>query len=71
MRGTYYSGHMPSMLKNSFSLTFIFDLPLYVIYISQSNFEYKYFGKFKTEFENILGHESGDHEGSIDEKNQR
>jgi hypothetical protein len=38
------------------------------VYSSQSNFEYEYLGEFETEFENILGYESGDHEGSIDEK---
>jgi hypothetical protein len=38
-----------------------------IIYSGQSNFEYEYLGEFETEFENILGYESGDQVGSIDE----
>jgi hypothetical protein len=38
---------------------------------SQSNFKFEYLGEFKTEFENILGHESGAQVGLIHEKNQR
>jgi hypothetical protein len=34
----------------------------------QSNFKFKYLGEFKTEFENILGYESGAQVGSIHEK---
>jgi hypothetical protein len=34
-----------------------------------STFEYEYLRKFETEFENILGCESGAHTGSIHEKN--
>jgi hypothetical protein len=37
----------------------------------QSNFKFEYLGEFETEFENILGHESGAQVGSIYEKNQR
>jgi hypothetical protein len=58
---------MPSMFRNSYNLKVLFWLAA-IIYIGQSNFEYKYLGEFPTEFENILGYESGDHEGSIDEK---
>jgi hypothetical protein len=43
------------MLKNSCSLKFSFDLPLYIIYSGQSNYEYEYLREFETEFENILG----------------
>jgi hypothetical protein len=42
-----------------------------IIYSGQSNFEYEYFGEFETEFENILGYESGAQVDSIDETYQR
>jgi hypothetical protein len=41
------------------------------MYGGQSNFEFEYLGEFITEFENILGYESGAQMGLIDEKNQR
>ncbi len=41
-----------------------------IIYSGQSNFKYEYLGEFETEFENILGYESGDQLGSVDEKYQ-
>jgi hypothetical protein len=37
----------------------------------QSNFEYEYLGEFKTEFKNILGHESGAQVCLFDGKKQR
>jgi hypothetical protein len=37
----------------------------------QSNFKFKYLGEFETEFENILGHESGGQVVLIHEKKQR
>jgi hypothetical protein len=37
----------------------------------QSNLKFEYLVEFETEFENILGHESGAQVGSIREKNQR
>jgi hypothetical protein len=37
----------------------------------QSNFKSEYLGEFETEFENILGHESGAQMGSIHENNHR
>jgi hypothetical protein len=37
----------------------------------QSNFKFEYLREFKTEFKNILGHESGAQVGSIHEKTQR
>ncbi len=39
-----------------------------ILYSDQSNFEFEYLGEFETEFENILGLDSGAQEGSIDEK---
>ncbi len=35
-------------------------------YSGQSNFKYEYLGEFVTEFENILGYESGEQVDSID-----
>ncbi len=37
----------------------------------QSNLKLEYLDEYETEFENILGHESGAQVGSIHEKNQR
>ncbi len=37
----------------------------------QSNFKYEYLGEFKTEFKNILGHESGAQVCSFEGKKQR
>jgi hypothetical protein len=37
----------------------------------QSNLKFEYLGEFETEFENILGHESGAQVGSIHEKKTR
>jgi hypothetical protein len=39
-----------------------------VLYSGESNFKFGYVGKSKTEFENVLGYESGAQVGSIDEK---
>jgi hypothetical protein len=67
----YYSRPMTSMFQNSRSFKNLLDLPLYVLYSGQSNFEFEYLGKFVTEYENILGYESEAQMGLIDEKNQR
>jgi hypothetical protein len=37
--------------------------------LCQSNFKFEYLGEFETDFENVLGHESGALVGSIDKKN--
>ncbi len=50
MMGIYYSRPMPCMFKNSYSVKFSFDLPLYYKYIGQSNFVYEYLGEFETKF---------------------
>ncbi len=42
-----------------------------IIHSGQSKFEYKYLGDSQTEFENILGYESGDQVGLLDEKYER
>ena len=45
------------------------DSPLYYTAESQAvNFKFEYLGEFETEFENILGYESGAKVGVIDEK---
>jgi hypothetical protein len=44
--------------------------PCRYINIGQSNFKFEYLGEFETEFENILGHESGAQVGSIHKKTE-
>jgi hypothetical protein len=39
-----------------------------ILHSGQSNFKFEYLGEFVTEFENILGYESGAQMGLIDEK---
>jgi hypothetical protein len=41
-----------------------------MLYSGQSNFEFEYLGEFVSEFEYILGYESGAQMGLIDEKKQ-
>jgi hypothetical protein len=70
MRELYYPRPMTSMFQNSPNLKFFFGLAT-ILYSSQSNFEFECLGEFVTEFENILGYESGAQMGLIDEKNQQ
>jgi hypothetical protein len=54
----YYPRPMTSMFQNYPSLKFFFGLAT-LLFRGQSNFEFEYLGEFVTEFENILGYESG------------
>ncbi len=65
----YYPRPMTSMFQISPSLKFF--LLAAILYSGQSYFEFEYLVEFETEFENILGYESGAQMGLIDEKNQR
>jgi hypothetical protein len=68
MSELYYPRPMTPKFQTSPSLTIFFDLPLYILYGGQSNFEFEYLGEFVTEFENILGYESEAQKGLIDKK---
>jgi hypothetical protein len=58
--GELYSPRpMTSMFQNYPSFKFFFDWPLYILFNGQSSFEFEYLGEFVTEFENIVGYESG------------
>ncbi len=64
-----------NLLPNAYAI-YVRNLPVLkillwlaaIIYSDQTNFEYEYLGEFETELENVLGYESGDHVGSVDEK---
>jgi hypothetical protein len=53
----YYPRPITSIFQTLLALNFF--LLAAILYCSQSNFEFEYLGEFVTEFENILGYESG------------
>ncbi len=66
----YYPRPITSIFQNSPSLKF-FILLAAIFYCGQSNIEFEYHGKFVTEFENVLGYESGAQVCSFDGKKRR